>query len=133
MTMKTRILSVVAAMAVAGCLAMPAQARTVTLVVTPNPATVGADVDFSGCGYGANKDISVWIEYPDATLSFWVGTRANAAGCFDTAIIGAPYPDVSFRTQTPGTYGAYIFYKHGSGVSDYGNGQPVADVDFQVT
>jgi hypothetical protein len=102
-----------------------AAAPAPTLTGDPDPVAPGAVMTFSGCGYGSLKDVSVFT-YPEGTedASFFGGTRADASGCF-TASGVAP--------SVPGGYEAEVFYKHGSGVGDYGHSKAVAETEFDVT
>ncbi len=120
------------ALCVFALFALPAQARTVTLAISPAAPSVGDHAFFSGCGYGANKDVSVFAQAPGAVQAvFEIGVRADAFGCFTTAI-DPIYRYNGYLISASGDYDFYVFYKHGSGVSDYGNGQPVAELEIEV-
>ena len=112
-------------------IALPAYAAPPvrTLVVTPTTPTAGETIHFSGCGYGANKDVGLWLETATEPR-FFVGLRLDAEGCFDTAAMDPVY-GYSFDLPA-GDYEVYANMKHGSGVGDYGNGKPVAEVYFTV-
>lgn len=105
-----------------------------TLVVTPSTPHVDEVIHFSGCGYGANKDLGLWLENeatPTAEATFIVGLRMDAAGCFDTATLDPIY-GYAYSIPEAGDYEVYANFKHGSGISDYGGGQPVAETAFTV-
>jgi hypothetical protein len=97
-----------------------------TIVVTPNPAYTGDLLNYSGCGYGANKDVAV-VTVDEATESILYqsfSTRTGSDGCFSLTPSQAPLE--------PGDYEVYTAYKTGSGVGIYGHHKWLATVELLV-
>jgi len=118
-----KVLVLIAALSLVGI----AQAAPIqTLVVTPSPAYYGDLLNYSGCGYGANKDVAVVTvdEATESILYMSFSTRTGADGCFSLTPSQAPLP--------VGDYEVYTAYKTGSGVGIYGHHKWLAEVGLEV-
>jgi len=62
---------------------LAAPAPTAQLIANPNPAAVGSNETFTGCGYYPNQGATVVIYSPYATS--WFGSPADANGCIDSS------------------------------------------------
>jgi hypothetical protein len=107
--------------------------ETNTLFIDPTPTYVGDHVFLSGCGYGANKDVSFFVQAPSqmGTLEYFVAitVRMDANGCFNTHDIPFYNGYVPFE---PGLWCVQGLYKTGSGVGDYGHHKAIVELDYEV-
>jgi len=73
-----------------------APAPPATLIANPNPAAVGSNEVFTGCGYQPNVGTTIVVNSPYATSFF--GAKANASGCIDSSATE------TFTNQQAGSY-----------------------------
>jgi len=90
------VLAFAAVGAVAIWQSLAAPAPPASLVANPNPATLGSNEVFTGCGYRPNIGTTIVINSPYATS--WFGALVDANGCIDSSKYD------TFTNQQTGTY-----------------------------